>query len=272
MPELPEIETYVRHLRDRVVGQRITGTEITRPRTINVLPEEFKAEVTGRTITGARRRAKILVMILDSGASLLVHFMVEGYMLLLAPGEEPREKPQVVLGLETGERLAFFRLLLGWMHLVEGIDPAAMPELQRLGIEPLSPDFTPDALWQLLQGRRGRLKPLLIDQEFIAGIGSSYADEILFRAGLLPDRLAQSLSPEEAIRFHSAIQQTLGRAIELGGAEERPLFAGDAVTGHFSGEYMVYDREGQPCHTCGQPIGEARVGGRRSFFCSRCQK
>lgn len=272
MPELPEIETYVRHLRDRVAGRRITGCEVTRPRTINVLPNEFQAEVTGRVITDAGRRAKILIISLDSGISLLIHFMIEGYMLLLTPGEEPREKPQVILGLETGEHLAFFRLLLGWIHLVEGTDPATVPELQRFGTEPLSAGFAPETLWQQLQGRRGKLKPLLIDQEFIAGIGSSYADEILFRAGLLPDRMARSLTPEEAGRLYSAIQETLSTAIELGGAEERPLFSTDAVTGRFPEKYRVYDRAGQPCHICGQAIGETRVGGRRSFFCPGCQR
>ncbi|MHB9144911.1 MAG: Fpg/Nei family DNA glycosylase [Symbiobacteriia bacterium] len=271
MPEIPEIETYVYHLNRLAAGKTISQAEVTRPKTINLLPEEFAAEVIGSRLTQARRRAKVLVLNLDRGTSLLCHLMLDGYVVWLFPGETPRTTPQVLLTFGAGEALGFCRFQLGYVHLALGHDPAAMPDLQDIGPEPLGPDFTAERLASILKGRRTVLKTLLLDQHLIAGIGGSYSDEILFAAGLRPDRPAGGLDPGETGRLYQAIEGVLQRAIALGGAMDQPFFTGDTFSNRQYPRYAVYGREGQPCLRCGATLQMTVLGGRKSRFCPVCQ-
>lgn len=272
MPEIPEIETVRAHLEHKVQGQAIEKVIVNREKALNVPGAEFIALITGQQITAIGRRAKQIIISLANGHSLLVHFMLEGFVQLFYPGEEPAGKPSVMLELNSGQRLAFFKLNLGYLHLVPTVNPAAMPELAGLGPEPLAADFTLEKFLELLAPRKGMIKPLLLDQEFIAGIGNVYSNEALFCSRIRPERKASQLTAAERRQLYHCIRDILARAIALGGVYEEKFASDDNVTGGFEPYLQVAYRTGQPCLVCSQPIETKRVGGRNAFYCPVCQK
>jgi len=267
VPELPEVETIRAQLEPRLVGRTlglvsILDDRLTRPHD----PREVAAELEGARVEAVERRGKYLVLRLDSGAALLVHLRMTGSF-----GFEPTTHERAVLELEGGERLVYrdVRRFGTWLVL-DAIE--LEPYLARKnGPEPLSPRFTAAWLATRLSRRRAALKAVLLDQRVVAGLGNIYADEALWRARLSPLCPASSVGPDEVPRLQRAIRSALRTGIARQGASLRDYAAPDGSEGAMQEEFRVYGREGEPCPRCGTPIAKARVGGRGTWYCPRCQ-
>jgi formamidopyrimidine-DNA glycosylase len=271
MPELPEVETVVRGLSPALPGRRIVSATVHWPRTIAVLSaEEFGRRIVGRQVLAVGRRGKYIVIDLDEGY-LLVHLKMSG-RLRIASADEPLDKhTHTYFDLDDGQQLRFRDVRkFGRVYLVD--DPEQVTA--NLGPEPLADAFTLDDFRRLLSRRRGRLKSLLLNQAFVAGLGNIYADESLFAAGLHPLRTADTLSPEEQARLYQAIRMVLGQAIEGHGTtlDDGGYVDARGRAGSYQEEIAVYGRRGKPCFTCHAFIERIVVGGRSTHFCPRCQK
>nr|WP_092072490.1 bifunctional DNA-formamidopyrimidine glycosylase/DNA-(apurinic or apyrimidinic site) lyase [Dendrosporobacter quercicolus]NSL48509.1 bifunctional DNA-formamidopyrimidine glycosylase/DNA-(apurinic or apyrimidinic site) lyase [Dendrosporobacter quercicolus DSM 1736]SDM42880.1 DNA-(apurinic or apyrimidinic site) lyase [Dendrosporobacter quercicolus] len=272
MPEIPEIETVRAHLAGKVQGKTILNAVINRAKAINVAPADFLKAVERQQIMSVRRRAKQLIIGLANDQSLVIHFMLEGFMRLFYRNEAVEGQPSVMLELDTGAKLACYKLNLGYIHLVNTTDFSLMPELEGLGPEPLEAAFALTDFLALILRRKGMIKPLLMDQRFIAGIGNVYSNEILFCSRLLPTRKAAGLSGQEKTELFGCMKALLQQAVELGGVYEKKFSSDDGLTGGFQPFLQVAYRTGQPCNVCGAAIETSRVGGRNAFYCPVCQQ
>lgn len=270
MPELPEVETVARGLQ-RVVGRRIVGVDVRWERTV-AAPDvgAFVERLRGRRILGVGRRGKWLILSLDGGEYLLVHLGMSGNLVHEPTGAQDDPYTRVLVTLGDGGRLAFSDpRKFGRMAVVA--DPQVA--LSHLGPEPLVADFTAERLEQMLSGRRGRLKPLLLDQRFLAGLGNIYTDEALWRARIHPLRRASDLDREEVTRLHRAIREVLAEAIAAEGTtlDDARYVGPDGRPGGFALRLMAYGQAGQPCARCGTMIKRIVVGGRGTHLCATCQ-
>ena len=270
MPELPEVETFVRALRRPLLGRTIVAARNDWPRHIALPPpDELAARIAGRRIEAIDRRGKYLVFTLSDDANLIIHLKMTGH-LSVAPADTPPDPyAHTVFALDDGRELRFRDpRKFGRVYLVR--DPAQV--VGPLGPEPLAEAFTADELAARLAGRRRVLKPLLLDQTFIAGIGNIYADEALFYAGIRPTRRSDSLTAGETAALHAAIQKVLGMGIEREGASIGTYVKADGEMGDMQNAVAVFRRTGQACYTCGWPIERIVLGGRSTHFCPGCQR
>ncbi|MDQ3756666.1 MAG: bifunctional DNA-formamidopyrimidine glycosylase/DNA-(apurinic or apyrimidinic site) lyase [Actinomycetota bacterium] len=278
MPELPEVETIRRDLDREVVGKKIKSVEATGLRTIrrHKSKKEFAARLEGRKITGVLRRGKYLLLKLDGGDVLVVHLGMSGQLSRTKGPKDPMVKhTHVVITFTQGGQLRYVDPRTFGELFVTSLDEveAAVPELAHLGFDPLDDVMSWSHFAALLQAKKAKLKPLLMDQKFIAGIGNMYADEILWASGLRPDRSSETLSSQEVRRLYRSMVETLQDAIKHRGSsladeQYRDLFG---EVGGYQGEHKVYDREGQPCRRCRSPISRTKGSGRSTFFCPQCQ-
>ncbi len=272
MPELPEVETLVRELRPVLTERRITGVDIRWARTVaEPDPETFARRLWGRRILEVRRRGKWLLLGLEGGDWLLLHLRMSGRLSVRQADAPADPYLRLAFCLDDGRRLEFSDPRK-FGRAVLTLFPEA--RLRGLGPEPLDPSLTPQRLAAMLQGRRTRLKPLLMDQRFLAGLGNIYADEVLWEAGLHPLRRADTLTPEEIVGLHRALRSVLERAIASGGTtlpDERYVRL-DGRPGGFAPRLAVYGRTGQTCPRCGGEILRISVNGRSAHFCKACQK
>ncbi len=277
MPELPEVETIRRDVDKEFTGKRIKKIEVTGARSVrrHQTSKEFTARLEGRRLTGTERRGKYLLLRLDNRELLVVHLGMSGQLLRADPKEPLAKHTHVVLWFSGAPQLRFVDPRTFGELFVSAADhlEEAVPELAHLGFDPLEDQMAWTRFGQLLVARQTRLKPLLTDQRFVAGIGNIYADEILFNAGLRHDRPSDSLTPQEIRRLYRAIVETLQEAIRHRGSsladeQYRDLFG---TVGDFQRLHSVYDREGQACPRCRSTIVRVKSGGRSSFFCPHCQ-
>jgi formamidopyrimidine-DNA glycosylase len=269
MPELPEVETVVRDLRPRVVGRTIVGAKINWDRTIETpSAQKFAQQIRGQKIIKITRRGKYLVFHLASKMYMLAHLRMTGGFFVEKPGE-PRDKHMhVILTLDDGRELRFRDTRkFGRMWLVD--DPQCV--VGKLGPEPL--EISSSEFHALFEKRRGHLKPLLLDQTFLAGVGNIYADESLWAARLHPLRAAESLTRDERARLYRAIRQILTRAIAVGGTSIDVMYKRvNGKSGGFQESLRAFDREERPCRRCGTPIVKTVVAQRGTHLCPTCQK
>jgi formamidopyrimidine-DNA glycosylase len=271
MPELPEVETVARELCPALCGHVLRRVEVLWARTVD-RPDvpTFCAALTGAMVLAVGRRGKFITMGLDSGQSLLTHLRMTGKWLLYpdASGHDPYAR--VRFGLDDGRWLVFADTRkFGRLYLVD--DPAEV--LGDLGPEPLAADFTPERLACMLGERRGRIKPLLLNQRFLAGLGNIYTDEALWRAGVHPLQAADTLTPGQVRRLHAGIVSVLREAIAGGGTSLRDnqYRQPDGDTGAYQHLLAVYGRAGQDCPRCGAAVQRLVVGQRGTHICPRCQ-
>jgi formamidopyrimidine-DNA glycosylase len=282
MPELPEVETVRQGIATRAVGRRIERVEVGRERTVRRFGREsLVAGLSGTVITAANRRGKYLLCPLDSGEQMMIHLRMSGRVLFAAIGSERPPHTHVVLHLaplgdEQPCELRFVDPRTFGEMLV--FDPAhaaeQVPELARLGPDPLVDEFTPQVLADRLRGKRGNLKATLLDQTVVAGIGNIYADEILHRAGLRWSRVPGSLRQSTINRLHASIVEVLTEAVKAGGSTLDDTQYVDAFgeEGWFQTQHRVYGRAGEPCLTCGRSrISRTTVAGRTTCYCRVCQ-
>jgi formamidopyrimidine-DNA glycosylase len=270
VPELPEVEHISRGLRPLLVGRTIVGATVLWPRTV-AFPgaEELTARLSGRSVRTVGRRGKYVVLGLDAGY-LLVHLKMSGRLRWTSVDEPVAPHTRLILDLDDGHRLRFDDpRKFGRVYLVDDVSQVT----GALGPEPLAGDFTLADLRGLLARRKGRLKSLLLNQQFVAGVGNIYADEVLFQARLHPLRRAGSLSPEEQERLFEAIRDVLERAIVGHGTtlDDRGYVDAEGESGRYQDQIAVYGRTGKPCRSCGTPVVRTVIGQRSAHYCPSCQ-
>lgn len=274
MPELPEVETVVRDLRAHGVERSVIRDVAVRwPRTVGGDPAAFRRRLIGRTITGLARRAKYIVVAFDSDDRLLIHLRMTGKFRFAVPGERPGPHDHVVVAFDDGRRLVFNDTRkFGRILLVGPRDPDPLADL---GPEPLEDAFTAACLRARLKGKRRMLKPVLLDQTTVAGLGNIYVDEALWRARLHPERRADTLNADEIARLHAAIREVLRRAVANGGTTlghgETNFYSVAGHRGRNADGLRVFRRDGQPCPRCGTVLTRTVVGQRGTHFCPKCQ-
>ncbi len=274
MPELPEVETIARRLRMDVGGKRLVEAILTWPALI-AQPEAdtFLSVVEGRRIEGVGRRGKYLLLSMEGGWTWLIHLRMTGRFLFLRGGEPlPQEKHLRFLArFEDGSHLLFINpRKFARFYLLR--DPETL--LAPLGLEPLSPRFTPAAFATRLRDRRQPIKPLLLSQRVVAGLGNIYACESLWQAQIDPRKASGALTSEEIARLRMAIVAVLEAAIRRGGStlDDGQYLTPDGARGEAQRYLAVYGREGEPCPRCGATIVRFVQAGRSTYACPHCQQ
>jgi len=291
MPELPEVETVARDLQRWVAGATIDEAIVRWERTIRhpQPAERFVVEIRGARIRRVGRRAKAVLISLEDGRVMTVALRMTGALIVAPPGTPDDPYARVVFRLADGRELRYRDVRkFGRIGLWEGGGLAAQPRRARRlreptapyrvgdvfahhGPEPLTTTFSARRLAERFEGRSARLKTLLLDQSFIAGVGNIYADEALWRARIHPLRAADTLTAAEVRRLHRAIRSVLREGIANRGASFSDYVGADGQPGANAERLAVYQRTGQPCLRCGRPIERIVVGQRSTHFCPRCQ-
>lgn len=275
MPELPEVETTMRLVRPDLLGRRIRSTRVDWLRTLGGSSRaQFERDVVGATIAKVRRRAKYIRLDLTRvgrpAGTILIHLRMSGRLLISGTRSKPGAYVRVALGLAGGGRLDFVDVRKFGRFAFHPDGDAA---LSHLGPEPLGPDFSADWLWTSLRARRRLLKPLLLDQQFVAGLGNIYVDEALFRARLHPERRSHTLKRGQSDALHTAIVEVLSDAISKEGSSFDTFYrTPEGQPGAYQDEFQVYGRHGKPCRRCGAMLKRLVVGQRGTHVCLRCQR
>ncbi len=275
MPELPEVETVARLLRPLLEGRAITGTHVGWSRTIASVPKRrFDTAVVGARFRSISRRGKFLVFALErarvEAGALVGHLRMSGRMHVESAEWDPGPHARVRLDLDDG-RVFHFIDVRKFGRLV--FAPRAEEIVGGLGPEPLGRGFTVQGLAAGLRERKRLLKPLLLDQAFVAGLGNIYVDESLFAARLHPLRRSDRLASADVARLHRAIRRILTEAIEREGSSFDTFYrTPSGRPGSYQDRFQVYGREGHPCPRCERPIVRIVVGQRGTHLCTRCQR
>jgi formamidopyrimidine-DNA glycosylase len=273
MPELPEVETVVRLIRPPLAGRKITGAQVYWERTLGGLTEgEFERSVRGRHVARVWRRAKQIVIDLEyrgrPAGHLLVHLRMTGR--LHVHDRSVDQGPYVRVSLPLDKGVLHFIDVRKFGRMLFREDPSEI--FDALGPEPLEDGFTPEGFHAALRARRRVLKPLLLDQAFLAGLGNIYVDEALHRAGLHPLRRSDRISKAASRRLHGEIRATLLEAIEREGSSFDTFYrTPEGQPGSYQHQFLVYGRGGKPCRACGRTIRKLVVGQRGTHVCTRCQ-
>ena len=290
MPELPEVETIVRRLARRLPGRTAIRADVRRPNVVRGSPRKLERALEGATIASVSRRGKFLVFRLEDGRVWWSHLRMTGQWRVERPrrgsarragrARTARDAPadpyaRAVFDLDDGSRLTYVDVrTLGEMEVLTARGWARREAA--MGVEPLSPAFTPDLLDDLLDHSGRQVKEFLLDQAKIAGIGNIYASEALWRARISPRRRARNVGPVRAMALHAAIVGVLQDAVRKAGTTlgetSQDYVDSDGVPGGFAEFLAVYDREGEPCRRCGTPIRRIVQGQRSTYYCPTCQR
>ncbi|MGE5227439.1 MAG: bifunctional DNA-formamidopyrimidine glycosylase/DNA-(apurinic or apyrimidinic site) lyase [Planctomycetaceae bacterium] len=278
--ELPEVEVMRRDLERDVVGKKIKDADVKGSKNAmrvirrHKTRKEFTSRLTGRKITKVERRGKYILMHLDGGDVLVVHFGMSGQFQRANGRVALPPHTHVVLTFQQGGDLRYVDpRTFGELFVASTDELGKVKELQHVAIDPLDQVFTWPTFQYLLAQRASKMKPLLMDQKFISGLGNIYSDEVLFAAGLRHDRMSDSLSSQEVRRLYRAIQEILQDAIKARGTtlEDEAYVDLFGKPGEYQSELKVYGREGMACRRCRTPIQTVKVQQRTSFFCPQCQ-
>ena len=278
--ELPEVEVMRRDLEKDVVGRKIAAAEV-RPskNAMRIIRrhgrrKEFADRLIGRKVLKSDRRGKYVLLSLDNGDVLVVHFAMSGQFVRGNKRVPLPPHTHVVITFQQGGDLRFVDpRTFGEMFVTTGDGLGKVKELQHIAIDPLDHVFTWQSFGGQMAQRESKLKQLLMDQKFISGLGNIYSDEVLFAAGLRHDRLSDTLSSQEVRRLYRSLQEVLQEAIRYRGTtlEDEAYLDLFGKPGEFQNELKVYGRQGQPCRRCRTPIETVKVSGRSAYFCPQCQ-
>lgn len=274
MPELPEVETVRRTLKGLIVGKQIESVTVSLPRIIQE-PDDiirFETELIGHRILDVGRRGKFLRIIMD-GLVLVSHLRMEGRYGVYDRSEPVEKHTHVIFHFTDGSELRYRDVRqFGTMHLFQAGEEFKRKPLMKLGLEPLEDSFTVEAFRTVISKRTTKIKPALLNQEYVVGLGNIYVDEALFVARIHPECPANTLTESELNRLHEAIVNTLTHAVEAGGSSIKSYVNGQGEMGMFQQSLKIYGRKNEPCVACGHPIEKSVVGGRGTHFCPVCQK
>ncbi len=261
MPELPEVETVVRGLQQTIVGETIIDLEVPWDKALN--PDDAYDSLVGKTIQSVTRRAKFIIIKLETGA-LVVHLRMTGKLTPVFP----EKWITVILHFQSGNAL-YFQDMRKFGRMIYTDDPADL--LGHLGPEPLDEDFTAAIFLKMLSSKQRTIKPLLLDQTFLSGLGNIYVDEALFLAGIQPQSIASAVPAKNGVLLHQAIQSILSASIKAQGTTILNFSHGDNQSGTYQAALQVYGRKAQPCLICETPIEKIKLGQRGTHFCPKCQ-
>ncbi len=270
MPELPEVETTRRGIAPHLLARRISRLVVRQPRLRWPVPPVLEKELPGQSILAVDRRAKYLLVGVDSG-TLILHLGMSGSLRLIAADQPAGYHDHVDLVLDNERALRLTDPRRFGAVLWQPATDTGHPLLDHLGPEPLSEDFDGDYLFARSRRRRLPVKSLLMDQRIVVGVGNIYANEALFLSGIRPDRASGGISRARYGALATHVKQVLTHAIAQGGTTLRDFVGGDGRPGYFKQELHVYGRGGQPCTQCQRPLSEVRLGQRSTVFCQRCQ-
>jgi formamidopyrimidine-DNA glycosylase len=271
MPELPEVETTRRGVDPHVVGRKIVALAVHEPRLRWRVPDSLPAEVAGQRVRQTGRRAKYLLLELESG-TLLLHLGMSGSLRVL-PADTPRLlHDHFDLLLDSGLTLRFNdpRRFGSLHYTTESL--SEHPLLKRLAPEPLEDAFNAEYLWRITRRKKVAIKQLLMNSSQVVGVGNIYASEALFRARIRPKRQARSLTRVEVAKLARAVRAVLTMAIKVGGTTLRDYVGADGNPGYFRQKLYAYERAGKPCRVCGTKIKQIAQGQRSTYYCANCQK
>jgi formamidopyrimidine-DNA glycosylase len=271
VPELPEVETTRRGLAPHVRGRRIAALKVYERRLRWPVANGLPGRLSGQRITGVGRRAKYLLLKLQSG-TLLLHLGMSGSVRLLPASTSRVPHDHFDLVLDSGTALRFNDPRRFGSLLYTRGDPGTHKLLAELGPEPLTRAFDADYLWRITRGRRVALKQLLMNSHLVVGVGNIYASEALFRARIRPRRQARSLSRAEVSALVRAVRTVLRSAIRAGGTTLRDYLKADGSPGYFRQRLYVYERAGLACRRCRTPVRALTQGQRSTYYCPACQK
>lgn len=286
MPELPEVETVKRGLSKLIIHKKITSATSNNFKSFPNLPEEIEAFLLGSSIISVRRRAKVIIIDLDTNYSLVVHLKMTGQLVYRGEenwgaghpndsliGDLPDKTTHAKLEFSDGSKLFFNdQRKFGWIKLLATPLVEELPFFQKVGPEPLTEQFTTEVLTQRLQRRsKSRIKAALLDQTTVAGLGNIYVDESLFLSQIHPETLVGDLTSEQLERLTGNIKQVLQQSIDAGGSSSRNYVDADGNRGNYLDGAYVYGRAGLPCRLCGTPIEKLKVAGRGTHICPICQ-
>ena len=274
MPELPEAENIARALRQALCGRTICGVEVFSPRLRTSLLPLKEAHLSGRKIIAVRRRGRYVLLDLDDGRALLLHFGMSGVVRVESPDEVSRRKHEhIFVELDDGKAIRFEDPRRFGMFECVSLNADGMPQcLETLGVEPLTEQFSGKYLYHAAQKHKMPTKLLLMDNAVVTGIGNIYANESLFAAGVAPQRPANELTLAECGRIVREAKAILLRAIAAGGSTISDFLNVDGSEGKFAQELQIYGKKGEACPKCGTAIECVTLGGRSSFYCPHCQR
>jgi formamidopyrimidine-DNA glycosylase len=281
VPELPEVETIRRQLAPALEGRRLTRVQVLDPRWCEPAPPEAVSDaLDGRRIEALGRRGKYLIFSVEDDIHLVMHLRMTGNLLLVPAKEDRDDRAHLRVRFELGrtrgrpsERLLFVDVRrFGTGDVLLGSHALAEYFASRLGVEPLSPDFTAEAMRALARGRKQPVKAFLLNQERIAGVGNIYADEALFRAKIHPLRPVGTLKRPQIEALRAGVVESLELGIDSKGASIDDYRQVDGARGSFQDRFLVHTREGEPCPRCGTPIQKLRAAGRGTYVCPNCQR
>ncbi len=281
MPELPEVETVVRGLRETVTGETIARVRVKAPTTSIVLGPSFKrtkfpGALRNRTILGVDRRGKNILISLSGNATLWVHLKMTGHFFYQDKSEPIDKHDLVIFDFESNlngnpNHLRFHDYRrFGRLRLFSNDELWVQPGLAELGPEPL--EVTADHFVEMCRSRHRMIKPALLDQTFLAGIGNIYADEALYAARIHPKRITSTISRKKLVELHGHIRRLLKMAIRLMGTSVDTYSSVNGQSGGFQKYLKAYDREGTPCGVCGRTIVREKIGSRSAHYCPKCQR
>ncbi|MGI5891847.1 MAG: bifunctional DNA-formamidopyrimidine glycosylase/DNA-(apurinic or apyrimidinic site) lyase [Bacillota bacterium] len=274
MPELPEVETIKRTLKPLLIGKKFAKPRLLREDIIkHPLPREFESILEGREIIEVDRRGKYLLIYLTDNYILAVHLRMTGRLVYCMANEEQEKHTHVIFPLNNGDQLRFADIRrFGCLWLIAPDEIDDFTGMSRLGLEPLSADFSAQYLKEVLAKRKINIKQALLDQTVIAGLGNIYVDEALFAAGIAPWRKVMELWDSDWDRLAEVIPQVLENAIQNRGTTFSDYVDGEGKKGGNMAYLLAYGREGKPCFRCGSTLIKQRIAGRGSVFCPNCQK
>lgn len=287
MPELPEVETVVRGLNRLILKKKIAQVKHDWPKSFPNLEKDVNDFMIGAEISKVQRRGKAIIIKLNNGWALVTHLRMTGQMVYR--GEEnwgaghpnddflndlPNKSTRVEIDFEDQTKLFFNdQRKFGYMKLLPEPEIEELSFFQKLGPEPLEDSFTVEIFKErLLKKKNSLIKPTILDQSVIAGVGNIYADEALWRAKIHPETRIKDFSNVDFENLHESIRFVMNKSIEKGGSTDRNYVNADGSRGNYLEYAAVYHKNGQPCKRCGTEISKIRVGGRGTHFCENCQK
>ena len=268
--ELPEILILSQHMSRELVGRTISAVEVQNPKCLNLPYRKFREMLVGRAIQSVEARGKWIFMYLSSGHSLLFNTGMGADVLHYLPGKDVGRDYHIKIEFDDGSGFTVRVWWFCYLHLVRTDELDQHGMTSALGPTPLDDGFTADGLEGLLKGRRGRIKSFILNQRRLAGIGNVYVQDILFEAGIHPNRAIPSLSSEEIRALHTSMLSVLRRSIAMGGLSYELNFYGERG-GFGIDQYRIAYMPGRPCPSCGSEIEKIRTGQTSSFICPRCQ-
>jgi formamidopyrimidine-DNA glycosylase len=278
--ELPEVEVLRRDLEKDVVGRRIAAVEVKRSKNSRRVirrhkaPKEIRDRLVGKKITRVDRRGKYILFHLDDGDFLVAHMGMSGRFLRGNKRMAPITHTHVVITFQQGGDLRFIDpRTFGELFVAHRDELGKVAELAHIALDPLETTFTWQQFSHMLAERKSKLKPLLMDQKFVSGLGNIYSDEVLFAAGLRHDRMSDELSSQEVRRLYRGMQEVVQEAIRFRGTtlDDEAYVDLYGKPGEYQSELKVYGRQGEPCRRCRTPIDTVKISNRKSYFCPQCQ-